>query len=488
MSSRETESDLRLPVPACLRGPRSITGRLTSLYVGSTALLLMLAAVFLYLALQDSLRRADRALVTGKLHVVEMLLRDHYQRRDMLLSEVEHEAEANRIHRYYLRVLDGRGRVLVETPGMAGILPVMEFPTSDKRGVVEIIERTLGSDRSFLMLSANATEGPPPGEPRTVHVALDVHHTRQMLAEYRWKLWAMLCSGVGFAAIAGVIVTRAGLRSIRDITRATQRVTLSKLHERLVAEHWPRELRQLASEFDAMLDRLQNSFNRLTEFSSDLAHAMRNPINNLRGETEVALTRARTPEEYRQTLASSLEEFERLTRLIEGLFFIARADDPHAALKRIEFPVRGEMDAVREFYEAFAAEREVTVSCHGEAALVGDPTLVRRAVSNLLGNALKHTPPGGRVDLAVRVLQDGTVEITATDTGAGIAAEHLPRVFDRFFQVDKTRKSSGNGAGLGLAIVRSIMQLHGGRASISSTLGVGTTVSLQFPRTSSSKV
>lgn len=489
MSSPKADADPRLPVPEYLRGPRSITGRLTWLYVGSTALLLTLAASFLYWGLKDSRRRTDRALVAGKLSVIQTLLQDHYAQPDMIRGEVEHEAAANRIHRYYIRVLDAQGRVLYETDGMSRMLPVLAFPARGESGQppVQTVERRLPDGENYLLMSGEAIEGPGRSHVRVVQVALNMHETSEIVARYRWRLATMLTFGTCFAAIAGVIVTRVGLRSLRDITLATRKVTASKLDARLVAEHWPEELRQLAGEFDAMLDRLQDSFARLTGFSSDLAHAMRNPINNLRGETEVALTRARSPEEYRQTLASSLEEYERLSRLIEGMLFIARADDPQAALERVAFPARAEMEAVRDFYEAFAAERRVTVDCHGDALLTGDPQLVRRAVSNLLGNALKHTPAGGRVELTARTLEDGTVEIAAADTGVGIAPEHLPKVFERFFQADKTRQGPG-GAGLGLAIVRSIMRLHGGEASVSSTVGVGTTFTLRFPALSVSKL
>ena len=273
----------------------------------------------------------------------------------------------------------------------------------------------------------------------------------------------------------------AALRPLARITKVTQRISANRLNERVTAGRWPAELSALAGEFDAMLDRLEDAFTRLTQFSADLAHALRNPINNLRGEAEVALARARSPEEYQQILASSLEEYERLSRLIDGLLFIARAEDSRTAIERTRFESRRELDAVREFYEALAAEHDVAVTCEGEAGLTGDPALFRRAVSNLLANALKHTPAKGCVTLSACGLAGGAVEIKVRDTGDGIAAAHLPKAFDRFFQVDPSRDQTSRGVGLGLAIVQSIMRLHGGAASIESTVGRGTTVTLAFP-------
>jgi two-component system heavy metal sensor histidine kinase CusS len=139
------------------------------------------------------------------------------------------------------------------------------------------------------------------------------------------------------------------------------------------------------------------------------------------------------------------------------------------------------MDAVCEFYEALAAEQQIAVACEGDAPLLGEPMLVRRAISNLLGNALKHTPPGGRITLAARTRPDAAVEITVADTGRGIPRDHLPRIFERFYQVDKTHATPAKGAGLGLAIVESIMRLHGGTAAAESAEGRGTLVSLVFP-------
>lgn len=485
MSSRTPDPAPGLPLPAILRWTPSITGRLALLYVGSSTLLLLLAAGYLYWGLQQSLRESDRALVSGKLQVLRLLLREAHDRTDLLASEIEHEAAANELLKYYLRVIDERGRVLLETSDMSSLLPVLAFPAPALSAAEApvAVSRTQPSGRTYLLLTGEALTGSTPPERRTLQVALDIAHTDALLADYRHKLAWVLTAGVGFAAALGMIVTRVGLRPLRAMATATRRITASRLGARMSATRWPAELREYAAAFDGMLDRLQDSFGRLTEFSAEIAHAMRNPVNNLRGETEVALTRARSPEEYRQILGSSLEEFGRLSAMIEGLLFIARADDPEAALVRTRFRVRDQLDAVRDFYDALAAEQRVTVVCEGDAALIGEPMLVRRAISNLLGNALKHTVADGRgrVTLSARTGEGGGAEIAVADNGCGIAPEHLAKVFDRFYQVDPSRAEPAKGAGLGLAIVRSIMRLHGGEATIESTVGQGTTVTLRFP-------
>lgn len=472
--------------PAELSGGRallswrwSIAGRLTRHFFFATALLLALSAAYLYFGLRRSLEQQDRALVASKIKVLRALLRETDEGPAALRSEIEHEAgEVSSLH-YYLRVIDASGTVLVETSGMGELLPPPVFPEA-KAGVDIVAPREVAG-RGFLLGAARASADAKVPVLRVMQVALDVSHNEEILAAYRVDLALMFCIGSGLAAVLGVAIARAGLRPLSRIAQTTHQITASRLHQRVSATRWPAELIALAGEFDGMLDRLEDSFRRLNQFTGDMAHALRNPINNLRGEAEVALARARTPEEYQQALASSLEEYERLSRMIDGLLFIARADDATAAVDTRRFDVRAEMEAVREFYDALAAEKGVTVTCEGEATLVADSMLVRRAISNLLANALKHTPAAGTVSLTVRSFVTGEVKIVVADTGVGIPPDHVGRVFERFYQVDKTRDHPAKGAGLGLAIVQSIMRLHHGTAAIESTPGRGTRATLRFP-------
>mgnify|MGYP001573231835 CR=1 FL=1 len=475
-------SPFRRFAPSPALGTPSITQRLTLLYVASTTALLLLAAGFLYWTLKRNLDHTRLALLGSKIEVLRLLLREP-DKSAVLASEVEHEASENHPLRYYLRILDEQGQMLLETPGMKGLVAATLFPAP-----VEVTDEPLNrieemslAGRSFLLVSVRAAAGVAGQEKRTLQIALDTTTGAVLLADYRRKLLTVLVLGMVFAAVAGVWVARKGMRPLMEITQTAQHITASQLHERIAGARWPAELAQLAAAFDAMLDRLEDSFTRLSQFSADLAHALRSPINNLRGEAEVSLARSRTPEEYQQVLASSLEEYERLSRMIDGLLFLARADDPKAAAERVRFDARKEIDAVREFYEALAIEREVDVTCEGNSWLTGDPMLFRRAVSNLLANALRHTPARGSVRLALRSLDGQAVELSVCDTGSGIAPEHLPRIFDRLYRGDQPRSPVPGGSGLGLAIVQSIMRLHGGTASVESRLEQGTTVTLKFP-------
>lgn len=197
------------------------------------------------------------------------------------------------------------------------------------------------------------------------------------------------------------------------------------------------------------------------------------------GEAQVTLSRSRTATEYTRALQSALEEYNRIARMIDSMLFLAQADQAQLALKRLPLDARSELQAVVDFYQALADEQGVELICAGSATVLADPLLLRRALSNLLSNALKYTPRGGRITLRAGEA-DGALVLSVTDTGIGIAAEHLPKLGDRFYRVDSSRANSVEGAGLGLAIVKSIVGLHGGKLLIDSAPGRGTSASLVF--------
>ena len=242
---------------------------------------------------------------------------------------------------------------------------------------------------------------------------------------------------------------------------------------------WPRELQPLAIAFDAMLARLEDSFTRLSQFSADLAHELRTPVANIMGEGQVALTRERTPSEYREVIESDIAECERLSGIVDNLLFVARVDAARESIERKKFDGGAAVEKIAAFYRTLAEDRHVAIHCSGEGEIYADPVLFERAVSNLVDNALRFTPDGGEIKISI-MIRDAHSEIAVSDNGCGIATEHLPRVFDRFYRADPSRSSGG--AGLGLALVKSIVDLHGGTVRIESEVGHGTIVTIIFPK------
>lgn len=445
--------------------------------------MLALATGFLYWVLVRSLERENNQFLADKVHVLRAILRDRPDNIDAL-EEVKLEGAALQFSKYYVRILDERGRTLIETPGMDAIdAGPLAFPTPIEVTQTPGAGRRWKSrnDESYLLIAARTELGPSGEDRRLLQLVLDVSHSELLLADYRRTLMLVLFLGVLFSAGAGAAVARRGMRPLQEITKAAQQVTATQLHERIGPAGWPKELTALALAFDGMLHRLEDSFTRISQFSADLAHELRTPINSLMGEAEVALSRDRTPGEYRQALESTLEECARLSRLADSLLFLARAENTEIRIDRLLFDVFKEMEAVREFYDAVAQEHGVEVRCQGSALLYADPILFRRAISNLLSNALQYTPRGGKITLSGRETEGQTVEVHVSDTGAGIDPEHLPKIFDRFYRADPARSKYPQGTGLGLSIVKSIMDLHGGKVTIQSEPSKGTTAILRFP-------
>jgi two-component system heavy metal sensor histidine kinase CusS len=459
-----------------------MTTWLTLHYTVSVVVLLVAASAFLYWELASHLAQQEQDSLRQKMQVLRVILEKKPFDRSGLDQEAEEEAGISSRSRspFFLRVLDAAGQLVAESPGMASAVPRRAFATTDASGLNEGEWQSAGAGR-FVIASDLVPSPQVPTELWRIQGAFDVSADQDLLARYRFDIGAVLLGGLLVAATVAVVITRRGLRPLANITRATERIGAQQLQERIRSGPWPGELVSLAAAFDQMLDRLQESFERLSQFSADLAHELRSPINNLMGEAQVALSQKRSAAEYARVLHSALEEHGRLARMIDSMLFLAQADQARAAPSLASLDAGAELHKVAEFYQALADEQGVELVCTGQCAILADPLLLRRALSNLLSNALKHTPRGGRITLhAADILPDGR-SLSVIDTGPGIAPEHLPRIADRFYRVDPSRANSQAGSGLGLAIVKSIMELHGGQLRIDSVVGKGTSAALVFP-------
>jgi two-component system heavy metal sensor histidine kinase CusS len=371
---------------------------------------------------------------------------------------------------YWVRIFDSNDGVLAETPGMKTVLPASVFAETKKPKDFH------GDGHLFSLLSG---EQQTANDHFRIQVAQDRTEDERFMKQFAMLLAVVLALAVAASAIIAWSVTKRGLQPLGAMTRALQRIGPKQLHERVTAVGWPRELQPLAVAFDDMLARLEASFVRLSQFSADIAHELRTPIGNIRGEAEVALTRSRSSEEYREVIESTIAECQHLGQIVENLLFLARTEAAEGHLHRTVFNGRAGIEKIAAFHEPVAEEQQLTIRCNGETTFVADEILFSRAVNNLVENAVRHTAPGGSIDISIADRNSST-EVAVRDNGCGIAPEHLHRVFDRFYRADSSRSSEG--VGLGLALVKSIMDLHGGTATIESEPDRGTTVTLSFPR------
>jgi two-component system heavy metal sensor histidine kinase CusS len=329
------------------------------------------------------------------------------------------------------------------------------------------------------MIAFRARAGALPA-PVTVEVFQLAGSRVQLLRAYRWRVFVAACLGALGAGALGYAALRAGMAPLRRIATGTTSVTFASGTLPIDPATLPAELDDLARALQQMIDRLRERYDRLSHFSADLAHDFRTPINNLLGQTQVALASDRSAEEYQSLLASNVEEYERLSRMIENMLFLARADNARVALHAAALDLRVELQRQADYFELLAEARQVTIRVEAQGTVFADPTLLRRALGNLLSNAVRYADAG--TEIAVRGWQAADrTRIEVTNSGPGIAGEHLGLLFDRFFRADPARANSGESSGIGLAIVKTIMELHRGSVSVRSEPDKETTFRLEFP-------
>jgi len=271
---------------------------------------------------------------------------------------------------------------------------------------------------------------------------------------------------------------------IIEVTEAAQGITADNLSRRLPMGNYQDELSQMVGCLNQMLDRLDKSFRRVRQFSGDASHELRTPLTILRGETEVTLRWAKTPEEFRDMLTSNMEEIDRMERIIESLLTLAKSEVGELTLEMKELSLS---DLVQDLYlqsrllcETKQIEVELLLEVEAEVRIRGDELRLRQMFLNLISNAIKYTPEGGRLEIGLKMVEASAV-IVINDSGIGIPEEHLAHIFDRFYRVDKARNRMDGGTGLGLAIVKWIADAHGGSIQVSSTVQKGSSFSIRLP-------
>ncbi|AOJ18107.1 histidine kinase [Burkholderia cenocepacia] len=457
----------------------SLLRRLTLAFAAVAALVFALTGAYLYRSLSAELTRRDDIEISAKLNQFLQLARasgstatlraDPAVFHDVLLSHPG----------VYLGIYDAQHRPLVEHSDEAGntLASVISasHPAGSADGPFTCAPPGIGTSRCVY-----ARETLPSGEAIQVALARTAADRQSLLESYRVDIWLAAAVGALLVGALGYAVASRGLRPVESLGRQTSRIEAHNLNARLDARGGPVELRELATSVNRMLDRLERAFVRLSQFSSDLAHDMRTPLANVISSSQITLSRARTTDEYEALIESNIEECERLQRMIENMLFLARTDNARQHLKTAELDAGSELRRLASYFQALADEAGVRIDVHGEAPVVADATLFRRAVSNLASNALEHAQAASTIELAVSV-QGSYAVVEVTNRGVAIPPEQVERIFERFYRIDSSRHGAARNAGLGLAIVKSIMELHRGKVEVASRDG-RTTFALYFPR------
>ncbi len=312
-------------------------------------------------------------------------------------------------------------------------------------------------------------------------LVLDTHHHAHFMEQLHVTLVVYLLCATLLSGLLGWWAARRGLAPLRLMHERARKIDSRQLSVRMPTQGSSQELTELAQGLNLMLERLEQDFERLSEFSGDLAHELRTPITNLLTQTQVTLTRTREAEEYRDILASNVEEFQRLARMVSDMLYLAKTENGLELPHRESVALATEVQALFEFYEAVAEESGIGLVLHGEATIQGDRLMVQRAIGNLLSNALRHGNRSSEVTVTIVQLPD-TVELSVINQGQSIDETLMPRLFDRFFRTEKSRPHpSQSGTGLGLSITQSLMVAHSGTIRVASD-EKNTSFTLVFPR------
>ena len=458
----------------------SLTTRISLLFAVAAALVLLVTGYFLTQEVEAHFEEEDRIELSGKLALVRNLFTQASNSKTLdRLPEHMDDALVGH-HGLAVVVTDARGNIWFATAGADFPRTLLQACQARPAACTEgTLHQWVQNGVSHRGMAASITAGS--GGPYTVAVAQDIEHHALFMDTFR----SVLGIAITLAAMAmtglGWIVTRWGLLPLRQVTDTVAGISAERLGARLPASGLPAELMPLATAFNAMLARLDESFRRLSEFSSNIAHELRTPISNLMTQTQVALSTARNRDEYKEILYSSLEEYERMAQMVGDMLYLAQADNGllRPGLETVD--LSSETTSLFDYFEAWAEERGVSLVQTGSASVPGDRLMLRRALSNLLSNAIRHTPQGHTVRVTLETPGDKAV-VTIENPGPEIPAEHISRLFDRFYRIDPSRERKSDGAGLGLAIVKSIIEAHGGVLSVISANGA-TRFQLTLPMT-----
>ena len=451
-----------------MRRPTSLTLRLSLLF-GVAAIVVFSAFGWF---IEDSIKRHFAAEDTKELEIVAQAV-DKILSGDLLkydISSLESRFDDILVghHGTSLYVTDSNGKTLYASaePDLSELIVISGMSVDD--GSVRSLN---DGQHSFRVLTRQLdSKTQLTGRPYTIAVAVPIDFHLRFLDGFRYTLWLMIASGIAIIGLTGWIAVRQGHAPLHDIVAQIRRISANELNTRLSPDSVPRELADLATSFNEMLDRIEEAFLRLTDFSADIAHELRTPVTSLMTQSQVVLSQTRSSKEYREILYSNIEEYERMAQMVNDMLYLARADNALYKPDNAEMDLAAEVRNLFDYYEAWAEESGVILTLKGDAKTTGDRSMLRRVLNNLLANAIRHTPTGGSVHVCLERLKSGEVSIDVTNPGPVIAPEHLTKLFDRFYRVDPSRHKGG--AGLGLAIVKSIVNAHDGKIKVTSSEGL----------------
>jgi heavy metal sensor kinase len=456
--------------------------RLTLWYGTALALILIIFSTVLYVVTARSLRDAvDQSLEETAAAAVRAL-----EERGFLPLVDEGELmsqfpELARIDKFF-QIFSPSGTITIRSPNVKQ----HEMPLSRQALEVAYAGRTLFESAKYPKEPPLRLISVPIVYRGSLLYIIQVGTTMDSVEHTLNRLLLVLLVSMPVALVVslagGWFMAGRALRPVDAITLAAQRIAGGDLTQRLTAPVSADEIGRLANTFNDMIDRLETSFRQIRQFSSDASHELRTPLTVMRGETELALRRPRETEDYKAVMESNLEEIDRMTRIVDELLFLSRADMGEVKMEHLPVSLDSLIEDVQRQASLLGQERDVQVllSATTPAVVLGDELRLRELFLNLVDNAIKYSRSGGTVEMALTIEQE-QARLSVTDHGIGIAQEDQPQIFDRFYRTDHARAHTKKGTGLGLAICIWIAESHRGQIEVQSKIGEGSTFTVLLP-------
>jgi two-component system heavy metal sensor histidine kinase CusS len=453
-----------------MKRPTSLTARMSLLFALSAAVVLLVAGLLFEKALNDRLLKHDQQELSGKMDFIRTLIAKA-RNPDDLTRFPAHLNDLGLGHPGILiSVMASDGETWYSVGNPQAVHRLQLYQSSPVK------EATLWKydGRIYRFVSEIAPSGMPGGNIAKVIIAFDITADQAFVSTFLKYLWFTMSLVALVLGWMGWFVVRHGLVPLRDVSAKVAAISTSQLDKPLESQGVPKELQELVAAFNTMRTRLHESFCRLSNFSSDIAHELRTPIHNLLIQTQVTLCDQSSLVECRAVLQANEEEYLRLSRMISDMLFLAKADSKRILLEKENVDLATEVMTLFEFFEALANEQGLELQQSGDAKLKADRLMIQRALSNLLSNAIRFTPRGMAISVNMSS-ESGWVRLSVSNPGPEIPSEHHARIFERFYRIDPSRREgSTENTGLGLAITKSIVEMHGGRIGVESEQGTVT--------------
>jgi heavy metal sensor kinase len=366
------------------------------------------------------------------------------------------------------------GGVTVDTPKLSGLI---------KKAIAgqNAYLSATGTENQNIRLYATSFLNPFNGQPVVIVVGQTTTEITDVLHTFVYVIVIAMVAIIILAGIGGLFLAERALKPVQQITKTAQNIEGSDLSQRINVKT-DDELGMLASTLNEMIGRLEESFNRQRQFTADASHELRTPLAIMQAEATLALSKERSPDDYRKSLETISQESDYMSSVIGKLLFLARSDAGKEQLTFEDVELKGLITGLASNIEALAQDKGIkfAVDAHEELMVSGDKVKLRQLFINILENAVRYTPTAGHISVSL-VKQESNAVVSISDTGIGIPPEHLPHIFERFYRVDKARARADGGVGLGLAIAKIITESHKGKIEVESELGKGTTFRISIP-------